>query len=151
MFKSLEFPGGLKIEFQELLERTKDADKIGLLSKDVELSDSNQYFFQSVADEDPNLALAGLRIEIEKKLKTIAEGMGFKDENRTIRWYLNTLSDKGVLTGEEGKVLQDIIGLLNRAVHGADVDYSAAHWAIETGPRILKALDEKSGYLKKEN
>lgn len=31
------------------------------------------YSFQLVADEDPNLALAGLRIEIEKRLTQIAE------------------------------------------------------------------------------
>jgi len=37
----------------------------------------------------------------------------------------------------------DLVGLLNNAVHGAKVDHRAATWAIETGPRLLRALDQK--------
>jgi len=40
-------------------------------------------------------------------------------------------------------VLSDMIGLLNAAVHGAEVDSKAADWAMEVGPRLLKALDER--------
>lgn len=43
----------------------------------------------------------------------------------------------------ERAVIADLIVLLNKAVHGAEVDNKAAQWAIETGPRILRALDQK--------
>jgi hypothetical protein len=38
--------------------------------------------------------------------------------------------------------LNDMTGLLNSAVHGAAVDPSAAGWAVEVGPRILKSLEQ---------
>ena len=71
IFKSLELPGGWKIEFHDLQKATKRADEAGLLSGKVQ--SASPYSFQLVADEDPNLALAGLRIEIEKRLTQIAE------------------------------------------------------------------------------
>ncbi len=36
-----------------------------------------------------------------------------------------------------------MISLLNEAVHGAKVDKKALDWAMEVGPRILKALDKR--------
>lgn len=144
IFKSLELPGGWKVEFQEL-EKAKDkVEKAGLLSKEVEfIPGSHDFSFQMVANEDPNLALAGLRIEIEKRLYNIAESKNIKSYNKSVRQLLTVLSQNNILNNEERAVIADLIVLLNRAVHGAEVDNKAAQWAIETGPRILKALDEK--------
>lgn len=144
LFKSLELPGGWKVEFQEL-EKAKDkVEKAGLLSKEVELiPGSYDFSFQMVANEDPNLALAGLRIEIEKRLYNIAESKNIKSDNKGVRQLLTILSYNNILNNEERAVISDLIVLLNKAVHGAEVDNKAAQWAIETGPRILKALDEK--------
>lgn len=36
-----------------------------------------------------------------------------------------------------------MIGLLNSAIHGAKVDDRAVDWALDVGPRLLEALDEK--------
>ena len=47
------------------------------------------------------------------------------------------------MTEHERSVLADMVGLLNNAVHGAKVDHRAASWAIDVGPRLLKALDER--------
>src|SRR5690349_17845222 len=61
IFKSLEFPGGWKIEFQELQKAAVRAEQAGLLSP-VPPQIASDFSFQRVAEEDPNLALAGLRI-----------------------------------------------------------------------------------------
>src|SRR5438309_2260771 len=71
LFKSLELPGGWKVEFQELQKVAAKADDAGLLSPPV--APAIEYAFQSVADRDPNLALAGLRIELEKRLVRLAQ------------------------------------------------------------------------------
>ncbi|MBI3170895.1 MAG: hypothetical protein HYZ22_20640 [Chloroflexi bacterium] len=47
------------------------------------------------------------------------------------------------MTPEESSALADMSGLLNSAVHGADVDKRATDWAMEIGPKILHSLDEK--------
>lgn len=143
VIKSFELPGGYKIELKELETAKDKVEKAGLLSKEDESPSIPQFSFQMVANEDPNLALAGLRIEIERRLNEIAESRKINADKKGIRQLLDVLSNQNVLTNEERGVLADLSGLLNRAVHGAEVDNRAAQWAIEVGPRILRALDEK--------
>lgn len=139
LIRSLEFPGGWKVEFQELEKVKNEADKAGLLSKNK----SKSYSFESLLNKDPNLALAGLRIEIEKRLIQIAKLNNLNIERSSISQLLRLLAQHQALTPEETSVLSDMTGLLNSAVHGAEVDKRAADWAIEVGPKLLQSLDEK--------
>jgi len=142
VFKALEFPGGWKVEFQELQKVGQRAEQAGLLSAQPQLVTEADYTFQRVAEQDPNLALAGLRIEIEKRLVALAEKRGIDLRGRGLGQLLRLLSERNVLGQQERSVLADLTGLLNSAVHGATVDRRAADWAIEVGPRLLRALDE---------
>ena len=58
--KSVELPGGVKIELQELDQAAARADDAGLLTEPARVA---TFSYESVAERDPNLALAGLRIE----------------------------------------------------------------------------------------
>jgi len=142
LFKSVQLPGGFKVEFQERLERAAErADKAGLLSRrGVE---GQQYPFQLVADQDPNLALAGLRIELERQLRALAEAVGVGTRMQGARRLVIELAKEGVLSAEEEDVLTDLIELLNDAVHGADVGSRASRWAMDIGPRLLASLQGK--------
>jgi hypothetical protein len=140
ILKSIELPGGLKIEFLELEKVRHEADKAGLLATPRSIREEPAYL--SIAQDDPNLALAGLRIEIEKRLKEVAKSRGLDADRQSIGYLLRRLPE-GTLSQQEYSVLSDLIGLLNRAVHGADVDPSAAQWAMEVGPRLLAGLDER--------
>jgi len=141
VFKSLEFPGGWKVEFQELQKVAVRAEQAGLLAaKDV--APQPEYTFQRVAEHDPNLALAGLRIEIEKRLVALAETHGVGVQGRGLGQLLRILAQRQILTDGERSVLSDLTELLNSAVHGATVDDRAAEWAMDVGPLILKALDD---------
>ena len=142
MFKSLEFPGGWKVEFQDLQKAAFRAEEAGLLAPVPESASQTQYTFQRVASQDPNLALAGLRIEIEKRLVALAELSGLEVRGRGLGQLLRQLSERGVLGQSERSVLADLTGLLNSATHGATVDARSAEWAIEVGPRLLRALDD---------
>jgi len=143
LFKSLELPGGWRMEFRELQQAKENADKAGLLAPTSSLDSSRQYSFQLIADNDPNLALAGLRIEIEKRLQNIAETRNIS-RKQGVSGLMRALLQQGVLSQQEYGVLADMIGLLNSAVHGATVDNRALEWAMETGPRLLKSLDNIS-------
>jgi len=143
LFKSIEFPGGLKVEYQDL-ERIEDrARKTGLLSEERSKT-SEDYTFQTVASADPNLAMAGLRIELENRLVKLAESRQLKVSRRGLNALLSDLNRRELLNGAERALLSDLSGLLNSAVHGAIVAPSAAEWALDIGPRILKALDERT-------
>lgn len=143
LMKSVELPGGTKIEFREFEKAQEKAEKVGLLSNEVETRKIPDHTFLMVAEEDPKLALAGLRIEIEKRLRTIANRQGIPSQNKGVGQLLKLLSENNLLSNEERSVLLDMVGLLNGAVHGIDVDDRTAQWALDVGPRILKGLDER--------
>lgn len=145
LFKSLELPGGLKFEFQELQKVEQQAKRVGLI-KDVVAQPPPQpidYPFMAVAESDPNLALAGLRIEIEKRLRRLAADNNIESSRRGLRAMMNDLSKNQLLTSDEQKTLDDIIATLNNAAHGESYDLRAANWVIENGPKILASLDGK--------
>jgi len=141
IFKSLEFPGGWKVEFQDLQKVAVRAEQAGLLAA-KEAATQPEFTFQRVAERDPILALAGLRIEIEKRLVALAEKRGIDVDGRGLGQLLRILAQRQVLTDGERSVLADLTGLLNSAVHGAAVDPRAAEWAMDVGPLLLKALDD---------
>ena len=142
LFKSLELPGGLKVEFQDLEKVEKRADAAGLLSPPTPPAADKPSFLQ-VASSDPNLALAGLRIELERRLEALARSRGRANVPRGIGRLLHYLNAEELINGQEKAVLSDLVALLNSAVHGATVSAEAAAWALDTGPRILTALEQR--------
>lgn len=144
LVKSLELPGGWKLEFQELQKATFRAESAGLLAAEPSISEQ-EFAFQSISKRDPNLALAGLRIEIEKRLSLLAEAHDLNNLRRPmgVGQLLRALAQNEVLSHEERSILADMVNMLNAAVHGASVDSRAAEWAINTGPRLLTSLDER--------
>jgi hypothetical protein len=142
LFKSLEFPGGWKIEFQELQKVAAKADDAGLLSR-TETAAPPEYAFLTVAERDPNLALAGLRIELERRLIRLAERNDIGTAMQGMGRLLRELAKRRVLTEDEESVLSDLLYLLNAAVHGASVDPRAAEWAMDVGPQLIQSFEEK--------
>ena len=105
---------------------------------------ANIYTFQTVASTDPNLALAGLRIELERSLVRLAESREMTLRRSGLAGLLAQLNQRELIGGRERELLLDLAGLLNAAVHGAEVDAAAAEWALDTGPRILDALQRRA-------
>jgi len=142
-----ELPGGWKFKFKSLKETAEKAERTGLVSPSLTKEDEEKYSFQQVGLNDPNLALAGLRIEIEKRLISIAKLHNIDVKMQSVGSLLNTLSRKEILSKEERTIIADLISLLNGAVHGARVNFDAAKWALEFGPKILKSLDERIRHI----
>jgi hypothetical protein len=69
----------LKIEFQEMKLVTDRASAVGLVSAPLP-ANAPQYSLQLVASADPNLALAGLRIELERRLTQLAESRAMQPD-----------------------------------------------------------------------
>jgi hypothetical protein len=141
LFKALELPGGWKVEFQELQKVAAKADDAGLLSPPA--APGVQYAFQAVADRDPHLALAGLRIELEKRLIRLAQRHGVGTRMQGLARLLGELARRGILSEDEESVLSDLVHLLNAAVHGAAVDPRATEWAMDVGPQLIQSFEEK--------
>lgn len=144
LFEYLEFPGGWKVGLRDLERTANEMNKAGLLAP-ASKGPKPVHAFLSVAQQDPKLALAGLRIEIEQRLLKLAESHGLGGRRMGIGGLLRLLAKEDLLTSQERTVLADMVGLLNSAVHGARVDAQATDWALEVGPRILEALDSRLG------
>ena len=142
LFKSVQIPGGWKVEFQELQDVAAKAGDAGLLSHAPPPTET-EYAFQSVAQRDPNLALAGLRIELEKRLVRLAEANDIGTAMQGMGRLLSELARRGILSEDEESVLSDLVHLLNAAVHGASVDPRATEWAMDVGPLLIQSFEEK--------
>jgi len=144
VLRSVELPGGLKFEFQDLQRAEKGVRDAGLISTSEEVR--ADYPFLEVVNTDPGLALAGLRIEIEKRLRFMAESNGMKDGRNSLSAILRYLYDSHLVTESERSVISDLTAALNRAAHGVVVDAKTTDWIIEVAPRILAGLDGKTKY-----
>jgi hypothetical protein len=140
LFKSLQFPGGVKIEYQDLEKTKRQIKEAGLLPKKPKIA-KNLDFVPSVND-DPTIALAWLRIEVEKRLRQLIKEKRLSEEGGLKR-NLYILYKKDILSDEERQALSDLVEILSTAIHGVPVDQAASDWAIEIGPMVLKALDNK--------
>jgi hypothetical protein len=84
-------------------------------------------YYRDIAESDPTLALAGLRIEIEILANNLA--IGFKLEppkNHSVNSLLRLLRERGAITSEQMKLAQQILAICNRAIHGQDVTLEEA-------------------------
>jgi len=139
LVKSVELPGGLKVELQEVIDATERVKNAGLLEPSAN-PEKIEHTFLQVAQHDPNLALAGFRIEIERRLVALCERNEISARNRGLGYLLRALGEKDVLTPEQNSAIADLASLLNSATHGAAVDPAAAQWALDIAPELLESL-----------
>jgi hypothetical protein len=111
---------------------------------EVQAPETPKPAYLEMARRDPNLALAGLRIEIEKRLRMLAEKHRIEVDGSLI-WLFRKLQGRGVLNEDSIAGLQDLIMAGDKAVHGSKVEEAVADWAFEYGPQVLAVLDSKLG------
>src|SRR5437867_8359216 len=78
IFESISFPGGGGVKYRDLVRVEREAVAVGLL----EPAPAPEALYAAIVHEDPNLALAGLRIEIEKRLRAIARAREIEAERK---------------------------------------------------------------------
>jgi hypothetical protein len=145
--KTLEL-AGIKFEFRDQLEKvTERMSTAGLLSEPEETDQRPTY--EEVFNTDPTLALAGLRIALEQRLRDLFEAAGSQRPRGGLVFQINRLGDLGVLDTDQISAIADLMPLLNKAVHSEEYSREAAGWAMSVGPALLAALDHKIAALKK--
>jgi len=154
VIKSIELPGGFKIEVQDIKAAT---DKVTSGAPPGELLPHSQLappqtplpapppdpfsLIAEIAEKDPNLALVAFRIELEKRLVTLAEQNGISETKRGAGFRLRQLQAKRTIPLSVASGLSELIALGNQAAHGASVSPDAAQWVLEVGPSVLGLLD----------
>lgn len=140
LIESAKFPGGWEVKFRDVKEAGAKVTA-GNITPAIVPPAIDQPSFVAVAERDPNLALVGLRIEIEKRLREIARRDGVHDRS-SISVLMRDLMRREALPQDVFYGVQDLIRAGNQAAHGARVESSVAEWAVEVGPSVLASLDE---------
>jgi hypothetical protein len=79
-------------------------------------------FYRTLAERDPNLALAGIRMEVQLMLRNLAKGWKVVESPRdSASAIVRKLMARNAITRRQGELLTAIIQLCNAAVHGLRV------------------------------
>ena len=133
----IEFPGGWKISFRALEEAAAAIPQL-----DGRPTETDLPTYLAVKGLDPELALVGLRIEIERRLQRLAEHHGVADDaQRSAGKLARALEEAGVLPREIVFALTEVIKAGNAASHGASLPSRSKDFAFAEGPRMLSWLD----------
>ncbi|QRK08352.1 hypothetical protein JQX13_52000 [Archangium violaceum] len=138
LIKSAKLPGGLGVTFRDVKEA---GDKL-MKSAGPQAESGTNSMSGYLGNPDPNLALVGLRIDIERRLRTLADKKGLQGP-QPLSDIVEGLRGLGLLDGSATYGLSELIAAGDRAAHGARVEPSVRDWAITNGPRILRILDAK--------
>lgn len=79
-------------------------------------------YYRSLVMQEPRIALAGLRVELEIIARNLAKGFNVAVSDKdTGLGLIRKLYENGAISKEQMKLAQKIFGLCNAAIHGAPV------------------------------
>lgn len=146
--KSMELPGGVKIELKDVKEATalviegaKATPVPAEVQREAKDLERQLEMLRGVGERDSNLMLVGFRIEVEKRLLELAATNGFYLPRVSLLRVIDTLKDNEILPPQVASGLSDLIMVGNRAAHGAQVVPEAAAWVLDVGIDVLRSLD----------
>jgi hypothetical protein len=92
--------------------------------------------------QDPVLALAKLRIDLERELRRIAfeSDLDIEARRMTIGTILNVFAERRVLDQNVISAIRDVLPACNLAIHGGDVTLRLANSVINIGERLIRIL-----------
>jgi hypothetical protein len=150
--RGFEIPGIVKIDLADTKAATDKVTRAQPPAGQIDLegysprvaigTGAEQYAnLRAIYDTDPNLALVGFRIEVEKRLRDLAAARQISDSKMPLQRLLHELIDRRLIPTEIASGLMELISLGNRAAHGVTVSPDAAAWLLDIGPDVLLRLD----------
>ena len=103
------------------------------------LSGLDVAYYRSMAETDPVLALAGLRIDLETMMRNVA--IGFKVQSApsgTIPRLLARLREAGAITPDQMELARKIFSVCNQAMHGRFVSREEAEEVIKAAEVLFR-------------
>ena len=95
-------------------------------------------YYRVLAEKDPNLALAGLRMEAETMLKNLAKGFDVSLSERDSTGIIaRKLKETGAITANQFDLIEIIIKLCNAAIHGQKVTIDQAEEVLKIGEILV--------------
>lgn len=89
-------------------------------------------FYRRLADQDPNVALAGIRIELELQGRNLARGFNIELPHQiSVAAIFRQLQDKGAITADQNSLAQKVIRVCDAAIHGMGVSIEDANAIVD--------------------
>ncbi|WP_340107934.1 hypothetical protein [Pikeienuella sp. HZG-20] len=136
IIERISAPGGFEVV---LAKAERQLDASGTAPDEDDLN-AFKYFEGS----DPNLAIAMLRVQVERRLREIAEEVMLSPNTRggvpTLRHLTEDLAKEGAIPKEAAVLLNNLMPVMNAAVHGVELQPNASDFALTYGPKILAML-----------
>ena len=158
-----EFPGGIKLKtipkeiekaesIKDRIENEPKKDKMEIPQESrvninermkklgLEPSPSNldMNYYTKIIELDPNIALAGLRIDLEIMLRNLAKGFNLETKNIYSASYLGRLLiDTKAIDFDQYQLINSIINICNAAVHGQKITKKQAIKVLEMTPVLI--------------
>ncbi len=151
LFKSVELPGGVKFEFQDLENIIEKAKLAGLV--DYRAGGGNPYlekfaFLYAAKENKPVLALSGFRLEIEDKLRKLAVSYNIVDRYSEkpvrIEHLIDRLTEVEALSPKEALIIRKLISVLDAGIQSPSNDERVMELLVSSGPEIIWALETKA-------
>jgi len=97
----------------------------------------------TLVESDPILALAKLRIELEKALNRLFRMTHKEDKLKRVAspmQLIHKLSSEEILPKDIARTTREVISICNRAIHGEDIRKQDAESVVESGASLLIKL-----------
>ena len=155
--KKAKFPGA-EFVFKDKIQETKElvqelakqAEK-AKIADEMKISPFDRFRLRAVREQfhtDHVLALAALRIEIERKLRLLIESLDIaKRDTWSISRIIDALKKNEVLSSGKISALQKIVNMCNKAFHGEPVSKGEAKEIIDLADELYKYFSP--GYSQK--
>jgi hypothetical protein len=148
--KSISLPGGVSFELKDV-EPAKEAVQAAISDaatgrEEVSVARKTERpaYWRALLSDDANIALAGLRIEIERRMLELAEKTGATPVRPMgLGELIRILLEKGILSRDEEAAIRAVLDVCNRAVHARTISPEAAQLAADLGDQVLRILDSK--------
>ncbi|MGR5065492.1 DUF4145 domain-containing protein [Photobacterium sp. DNB22_13_2] len=127
--KSLELPGGIKLELKDALKKVEAA------TADVQEKEVTPEY----EGVNANLAFVALRVDIEKTIRKYQSDLGHKQHSLSIR--LQMLANDNVISKPLSTALLEVVRLGNAAAHGQEIDSEEAELILMRSSSLIEKLD----------
>lgn len=96
-------------------------------------------YYREIAQGDPTLALAGLRIELEVLINNLAAGFKLEPKRaEPVSFLLKRLREHNAITSEQVDLARKIFAICNLAIHGGAVTQEMALNVIDVADVLAK-------------
>lgn len=132
-----------EINSEEVTKVEKEIKKLPEIKKEVYLYPEDRQISEEinlVLESDHILALAKLRIELEKILNQILSKVKDAPKKLSIGQLVRILEKDKLLDGSHISPIREVIDLCNRAIHGEEVKERDARLIVEIGLNLLNRL-----------